>query len=81
MLPKLRLSVAEAARQLRVSPQKLQRLLAASAPVTAEMALRLGRFCGNGPDLWLRMQQAHDLWQAREQIRVELEKIPGHAVR
>lgn len=26
------------------------------------MALRLGRFCGNGPDLWLRMQQAHDLW-------------------
>ena len=22
---------------------------------------RLGKFCGNGPDLWLRMQQAYDL--------------------
>lgn len=78
VLPELRLSVAEAARHLRVSRQRLHRLLAGSAPVTAEMALRLGRFCGNGPDLWLRMQQAHDLWHARERLGAELEAIPEH---
>jgi len=78
VLPALQLSVAEAARQLRVSPEKLHRLLAGSAPVTAEMALRLGRFCGTGPDLWLGMQQARDLWHARQRLGAELEAIPEH---
>jgi plasmid maintenance system antidote protein VapI len=25
--------------------------------VTAELALKLGKLCGNGPDLWLNMQK------------------------
>ena len=33
-------------------------------PVSPEMAVRLGKFCGNGPELWPRMQQAYDLWHA-----------------
>ena len=78
VLPELRLSVPEAARQLRVPRQTLQRVLAGRAPVTAEMALRLGRFCGNGPDLWLRMQHAYDLWRARERLGAELVTIPEH---
>ena len=81
VLPALRLSVSEAARQLRVTRQTLHRILSGRSAVTPEMALRLGRFCGNGPDLWLRMQQAYDLWQAREQLRTELDKIPEHTVR
>jgi len=81
VLPTLRLSVAEAARQLRVTRQTLHRILAGRSAITPEMALRLGKFCGNGPDLWLRMQQAHDLWRAQEQLSAELEKIPAHVVR
>ena len=81
VLPALRLSVAEAARQLRMTRQTLHRILSGRSAVTPEMALRLGRFCGNGPDLWLRMQQAHDLWRAREKLRAELDQIPEHAVR
>ena len=38
----------------RVARQLLHRILAEKAPVTPAMALRLGKFCGNGPDLWLR---------------------------
>lgn len=81
VLPALRLSVSEAARQLRVARQTLQRVLSGRSAVTPEMALRLGKLCGNGPDLWLRMQLAHDLWQARERLRAELDEIPEHAVR
>ena len=81
VLPALRLSVAEAARQLRVTRQTLHRILSGRSAVTPEMAVRLGKFCGNGPDLWLRMQQAHDLWRAQEQLRAEVEKIPAHVVR
>ena len=76
VLPALRLSVSEAARQLGVSRQSLHRILAGQAAVSPEMALRLGRFCGNGPGLWLRMQQSHDLWRAERKLRGELERIP-----
>lgn len=80
VLPALNLSVAEAARQLRVSRQTLHRVLSGRSGVSAEMAVRLGKFCGNGPGLWLRMQQAYDLWHAEQRLRAELERIPGHAV-
>lgn len=76
VLPHLQLSVSEAARQLRISRQTLHRILAGTAAITPAMAVRLGRFCGNGPGLWLRMQQAHDLWHAERQLHREIEKIP-----
>ncbi|MGH9380079.1 MAG: HigA family addiction module antitoxin [Thermoanaerobaculia bacterium] len=78
VLPELGLSVAEAARQLHVSRQMLHRILAEKASISPEMALRLGRFCGNGPGLWLRMQQAYDLWTAEQKLSGELEAIPAH---
>ena len=51
-------------------------MLAEKAPVTPDMALRLGKFCGNGPDLWLRMQQTYDLWHAERALRKVVAKIP-----
>ena len=76
VLPELRMTVTEAARLLGISRQTLHKILAESSPVTAEMALRLGKFCGNGPGLWLRMQQQLDLWDAERQLSGELKKIP-----
>ena len=78
VLPALGLSVSEAARQLRVSRQTLHRILAGTSAVTPEMAVRLGKFCSNGPGLWLRMQEAFDLWNAEKRLAKEIEKIPAH---
>jgi len=78
VLPSLGLSVSEAARQLRVSRQTLHRILAGTSSVTPEMAIRLGKFCGNGAGLWLRMQEAFDLWHAERRLAKELDKIPAH---
>ena len=78
VLPSLGLSVTAAARQLRISRQTLHRILAGTSAVTPEMAVRLGKFCGNGPGLWLRMQEAFDLWHAEKRLAGELEKIPAH---
>jgi|SRR6056297_2507631 len=75
VLINLGLSVSEAARKLRVSRQQLHRILACTHPITIEMALRIGKFVGNGPGIWLRMQQAHDLWQAEQRMRDQLSKI------
>lgn len=79
VLPALELSVSEAARQLGISRQTLHRILAGESAVTPEMALRLGRFCGNGPHLWQRMQGDYDLWHAATRMAEELERIPSHA--
>lgn len=80
VLAELKLSVSEAARQLGVSRQTLHAIMSGRSAVTAEMALRFGRFCGNGPGLWLRMQQAFDLWEAQAQMNGALERIPVHSI-
>ena len=76
VLPALKKPVAEAARDLGISRQMLHKILAEEAPITPEMAVRIGKFCGNGPELWLGMQQALDLWDARERLAGEIQKIP-----
>ncbi len=81
VLPALKLSVSEAARQLGVSRQTLHRIMAGTHSITPEMAVRLGKFCGNGPRLWLAMQQAYDLWHAERRLRDQLERIPTHGAR
>ena len=74
----LKLSVAEAARQLGVSRMTLHRVLRSEQAVTPEMALRLGKLCGNGPELWLRMQMARDLWRLERTLHADLARIPTH---
>ena len=75
VLPALGISVSEAARKLGISRQQLHRVLACTHPITTEMALRIGKFAGNGPGLWLRMQQAYDLWHAEQRMKDELSEI------
>ena len=78
VLPALNLTISGAARQLGISRQSLHRIMAGQQPVTVEMALRLGKFCGNGPELWLQMQQAYDLWYAEQRLHGEIARIPAH---
>ena len=75
VLPALGLSISEAARRMGVSRQQLHRILACTHPITTEMALRIGKFAGNGPGIWLRMQQSYDLWQTELRMKNELAKI------
>ena len=75
VLPALGISVSETARKLGISRQQLHRVLACTHPITIEMALRIGKFAGNGPGLWLRMQQAHDLWHAEQRMKSELSEL------
>lgn len=76
VLPALGMTVSDAARELRVSRQTLHRILSGTMAVSPEMAVRLGKFCGNGPGLWLRMQAAYDLWHTERRMRDEIKRIP-----
>ena len=73
-LEPLGLSVTEGAKVLGVSRQALSRLINGKAGVSPEMAIRLSKAFGSTPDIWIRMQAAYDVAQARTrqgQIKVE----------
>ena len=55
------LSAAALALRLRVAPQRIQEIVSGKRGISAETALRLGRYFGNEPEFWLAMQTAYDL--------------------
>lgn len=59
---------SEFAAALGISRQMLHGLLTEKHAITAEMAVKLGHVLGNGPGIWVRMQQAHDLWHAERAV-------------
>jgi addiction module HigA family antidote len=59
ILPALDRPKTEIARLLGVSRRTLYGILEEKQPVTPMMALRLGKLCGNGPNLWLNLQKRY----------------------
>ena len=80
VLPGLGLSVTRAARELGVCRQTLHRVLAGTAAVTPDMAVRLARLTGVASRFWLDLQQAHDLLRAEADLGPALAQIPAHAL-
>ncbi|CAM3891055.1 MULTISPECIES: HigA family addiction module antitoxin [Castellaniella] len=61
----------ELAESLGVAASTLSRVLNGSSRVTPEMALRLSKAVGRSPESWLAMQDAHDLWLARQRVDLQ----------
>jgi len=78
VLPAMGLSISRAAREMGVSRQHLHRILSGTHPITPDMALRLGKLCGNGAPFWLRLQMAHDLSARAAALEDELARIPTY---
>jgi addiction module HigA family antidote len=76
VFPTLGISVTKLAKHLGVSRQTLHAGLSEKSGVTPELALRLGTFLGNGPQLWIEMQSKYDLWHAELKLKKILPKIP-----
>lgn len=78
-LEPLGMSGRELAALLDVSPSTLSRILKGSSRVSPEMALRLSKALGRSAESWLAMQDAHDLWVARE--TVDLRGVKSYTVK
>jgi len=62
VLPALKMTQKEFADWIGVSRLTVSEILNEKRTITPDMAMRLGKALGNGPEIWLRMQQAIDLW-------------------
>ncbi|NYT38832.1 addiction module antidote protein, HigA family [Allopusillimonas soli] len=62
------ISGRELAKALGVAASTLSRVLSGASRITPEMALRLSKALGRSPESWLAMQDAHDLWFARQHV-------------
>ncbi len=75
VIPATELSITEIAKRLKVSRQSLYAVLNQEAAISPTMAVRLGTFFGNSPEFWSNMQQAYDLWQARNELGDSVKQI------
>ena len=75
VLPALGLPIVTVAKGLGISRQHLYDIMKGAKPVTAATALRLGRYLGNGPDLWINLQARYDLAIAAQAMATDLSLI------
>ena len=74
-LEKFDMNAAELARAIHVPPNRISQIVAKKRDVTADTALRLGKWFGTSPHLWLKLQQAYELYMARKKISRLLDEI------
>ncbi len=74
---KHKITIQELASYLGLSRQVLHRIFKGEAPISVNIALKLGKLCGNGETLWLNMQSKYDVYNAKQSI--DLENIPTFA--
>lgn len=85
VLPAIGLSRTALAKRLGVTTRKLSTLLSEQTPVTADLAMRLGTFFGQGARYWLGLQMQHDMWVTAQPVSFAIRpldwKRPSKAAR
>lgn len=61
----LGVSINELARQIAVPPNRISEIVSGKRSITADTALRLGKYFGVSPEIWLGLQADYDLRVAR----------------
>ena len=69
-LEELGITHAQFAEVLGVTPYRVSQIMNRRAPVTAEMALRIGRAFRQSAEFWMNLQQMYDLEVARATVDV-----------
>ena len=80
-LKPLGLSMNQLALALRVPGNRINAIVAGERGITADTALRLGRYFGTSPQFWINLQARYDLDVADRTMRrkIEQEVAPRNA--
>ncbi len=75
VLNRLKVKQASLARAMGVSPARVNQILKGHAPISASVALRLGKVTSTDPVYWLELQTKYDLHRASLDLRDTLENL------
>ncbi|MFO1036954.1 MAG: HigA family addiction module antitoxin [Geminicoccaceae bacterium] len=75
-LDEIGISAAELARQIEVPANRISQILAGRRAVTADTALRLGRWLGTSAEMWMNLQKTYELDLARQQVGASIDRLP-----
>ena len=76
----LGVSINALAREISVPPNRVSDIVNGKRSITADTALRLGKYFGVSPEVWLGLQADYELRIAQRTIGPEIEKrIHRHA--
>ena len=68
------ISINRLARELSVPPGRISEIVNAKRAITADTALRLGKFFGVSPEIWTGLQADFELRVARRTVGPEIEE-------
>lgn len=72
--------VERLAKDLRVPPRRINEIVLGKRGISADTALRLGRYLGTTSEFWLNLQSHHDLELERDRLGDRLEReVPRRA--
>ena len=71
------ITATELSRQIDVPPNRISKIIRGKRGLTADTALRLGKFFCTGPEFWINLQKAYELDRARVLLGAKLNKIHG----
>ena len=74
-LEEIGITAAELSRQIDVPPNRISQIVRGMRDITADTALRLGKFFGTGPEFWMNLQKAYELDKAKAEIGSKIKKI------
>jgi addiction module HigA family antidote len=77
-LQALGLSTNQLAKELGVPTNRITQIIRGRRGISGDTALRLGRWFGTGPDIWMNLQKNYELRLAEQEIGEALQKIPQH---
>ena len=72
----LGMSAAELARRIDVPVNRITEILNGRRAVTADTALRLGRFFGTSGEFWLNLQKLYELRVAEQENGEKIARLP-----
>ena len=73
-LKELNISAAKVARILGVPTNRITQIINGHRAITADTALRLSRWLGTSPELWLNLQKSYELRLAEKETGKEIRK-------
>lgn len=70
----LQMTTDQLAAELHIPVERIDRIIQGQQNITADIALRLGRYFGNGAGIWLRLQTQYDLETTEAQIGDQIKR-------